>query len=112
MKKSISIIGLIMVLGGCNSSYSKAYSASDYEKNWPFPEQSQAIVNCKLKSFKGVKRPIVSVSLNGKSYGLNGAAHGVGGMVDARKVMAKSEWGTYKLGASSQWITDAVKNCK
>lgn len=85
---------------------------SDYGSSWPFTSHATAILSCEIRGFDGVDRPLITVRLGQVTYGLNGAAMGVGGYPDARTQMAKHpEYGTYELGATQDLINLAQKSC-
>ena len=90
----------------------KSVKSTDYGSGWPFPEHKIGTLKCRHEKFGGIKRPIITIILGGIEYGLNGAAKSKGGYVDARTAMAKSEWGTYKLGATNKIIKDGNKLCR
>jgi len=70
------------------------------------------MLDCKVKSFGGTRRPLVIIKLGGTWYGLNGAAMGVGGYPDSRSQMARHpEWGTYELGASGEFVKKGLEIC-
>ena len=60
-----------------------------------------------------VVRPMVAIKFNDKTYGLNGAALGVGGYADHRVWRKRNEWGYFGAGVSevSDWIERALDTC-
>lgn len=116
-KSTILITTSLILLASCSNDTENQeiwfdISESQYENAWPFPEYSTAKLSCQVETFGGVDRPLVLVQLGSTTYGLNGAAMGVGNYPDARTQMAKHpEYGTYELGATSTLIEQAQNNC-
>ncbi|NNC38727.1 MAG: hypothetical protein HKO02_14810 [Hyphomonadaceae bacterium] len=109
--KQIMFLAVLMTITGCSQAGSETISKEEYGADWPFPKFDSGILSCMNKKYSGVKRPLVTIRLDGIYYGLNGAAHGVGGYPDARDQMGKSEWGTYELGATSKIIERGMSQC-
>lgn len=81
--------------------------------DWPFKEQTEAVVSCKTAKVGRRTRPMVTISLEGVTYGLNGAAVGVGGYRDPDSLRKTDKWGQRTIGASviSDWIKRAIARC-
>jgi hypothetical protein len=58
----------------------QALFATDYAKAWPWPEYETGKLYCTDEKFGGVNRPLVLIELGETTYGLIGAAFGVGGV--------------------------------
>lgn len=92
--------------------------ARDYGDDWPFESYSSGIVTCRMQQFGSddgyhLDRPVVTIRLGQATYGLNGAAIGVGGYPDHKPLRKLDEWGNRSVGvnATSDWITKALANC-
>lgn len=88
-KSTILITTSLVLLASCSNDTENQevwldISESQYENAWPFPEYSTAKLSCQVETFGGVDRPLVLVQLGSTTYGLNGAAMGVGNYPDAR----------------------------
>jgi hypothetical protein len=62
----------------------QVYERKDYSADWPYPNHDKAIVRCVIRTFGSTDRPVVTVELSGREYGLNGAALGVGKFPDPK----------------------------
>lgn len=92
--------------------YSRTILSSEYGEDWPFPASIFGVLRCEQMTRNDVTRSLVTVQLEHRVYGLNGAAFGWGGYKDARTQMVKHpEWGTFELGASDRMISEALANC-
>lgn len=92
--------------------YSRPISATEYGKDWPFPNFPNGMLRCEHMTKDDVTRRLVSVELAYRVHGLNGPAIGWAGYSDARDLMAKHpEWGTFELGASDRMISEALAHC-
>ncbi|TPI58643.1 hypothetical protein FJ417_18645 [Mesorhizobium sp. B3-1-7] len=91
--------------------YTRPVTQEEFGSEWPFPAYRSGVLRCDLATMRGIKRPLVTIELAGKKYGLNGAAQDFG-FPDSRSQMAKHpEWGTYEAGASDDMIADALAEC-
>ena len=114
MKMILGAAIAALTLTACDSDPPAAeeVESSEYGADWPFPAFPEAQLRCETKSFGGVERPLVTIQLGEKIYGLNGAAMGVGGFPDSRTRMARHpEWGSYELGATSDLIKRGLELC-
>lgn len=67
-------------------------SNGEFGERWPFPDASSAVLKCYIHDHGPNAgnlrlRPIATVAVNGRTYGLNGAATGKLGFTDARAVL-------------------------
>jgi hypothetical protein len=92
--------------------------ARDYGDDWPFTAFTMGVVSCRVEqvgTYNGepVVRPMVTIKLDDKTYGLNGAALGVGGYADHRVWRKRNEWGYFGAGVSavSDWIDRSLDMC-
>lgn len=110
---SLVAIGQLLLLCTACGDQGTEVTKAQYGDEWPFPGFDKAIIRCERRAFGSVQRPLVTVDLGGRTYGLNGAAHGVGGYPDARTKMARHpELGHYQLGAASEFIRMGLELCK
>ena len=85
------------------SPASETVRAADYQASWPFGTHGTATILCRIHDFgrnagQYRYRPIVTIRLGNREYGLNGAAMGVGGYPDSRQFMPRdSITGTYQM---------------
>jgi hypothetical protein len=87
-------------------------SAKDYGAQWPFPAFSTAILRCTNFQKNGYTRPVITVELGGKVFGLNGAAQSFAGYPDAKTQMARDpRWGSYMLGATYEFLATGLEEC-
>lgn len=100
---------------------SQTVRATDYGATWPFGTHSAATIRCRIGDFgrsagQHRYRPIVTVKLGTREYGLNGAAMGVGGYPDSRQFMPRdSISGTYDMdqyGVHSDFLDMGLTLCK
>lgn len=113
--KRVLAFGVILAafaFGEAMSAPVAEVTRAQYGDRWPFPGAERATIRCERRTFGGVSRPLVTVVLGGRAYGLNGAAMGVGGYPDARTRMKRHpQWGTYELGATDEFIRMGLKLC-
>lgn len=87
-------------------------TASQYGTDWPYEAYTEGWISCHLKTFGNTKRPLVTIKLAGREYGLNGAAFGVGGYPNARQHLNRHpEFDHYLLGATTEFIQIGLKLC-
>lgn len=66
-----------------------------FEGDWPFVGDALTL-ECERKTFGGVERPVITVVIDGRRYGLNGAAAGIGGHDPVAQVRVRDpRLGTY-----------------
>jgi len=86
---------------------------SEYGTEWPYKDNDIAVLDCDNRKFGGVKRPVVTIFIGDKRYGLNGAAIGVGGYPDAKTLLSTHpEWGSLVIGASHKFLELGLTLCK
>ena len=84
----VAVVVIGVLLPGEDRGNDVIVTSAQYGGEWPFGEYRVGTVRCETRSFGGVNRPVVTVELGGRTYGLNGAATGVGGYPDALDVVA------------------------
>lgn len=110
--KALVVLALSAALSSPAFASPITLERENYGRQWPYPKYSSALLDCKVKSFGGTRRPLVIIKLGATWYGLNGAAMGVGGFPDSRSQMARHpEWGTYELGASDEFVEKGLEIC-
>jgi hypothetical protein len=108
----VQAICLSALCTACTGGSSIEVRSEEYGKEWPYPDFDKGEIRCVERSFGAVVRPLVVISLDGRDYGLNGAAFGVGGYPDARTLLKRHpEWGTYELGATHEFIQRGLDLC-
>lgn len=91
---------------------SETITVSEYGNQWPYTSYTSGVISCSNKTFGGTSRPIAIIKLGTTSYGLNGAAKGVGGFPDDRDLMKRdAATGLYELGASDKILRRALSLC-
>lgn len=89
-----------------------AVSAGEFGGDWPYPGFSIARINCGMVRFGDTTRPVMTIELGDRKYGLNGVASGIGGFPDSRSLMERDPVsGAYRLGATHQLIDIANEIC-
>ena len=69
----------------------------EYAERWPFSDYDEGVIRCRNQDFRLTTRPLVTIELGGTNYGLNGAAFGIGGYLDARQLLNRDpETGAYQ----------------
>lgn len=93
-------------------------AAHDYGDEWPFEGYSSGIVTCRTQQFGSddgyhQDRPVVTIRLGQTTYGLNGAAIGVGDYLDHKPLRKMDQWGNHSVGADpiGDWIKKAQADC-
>jgi len=84
-----------------------------FGSQWPYLKFNGATIRCVQRRFGNTLRPLVTIQLGEKIYGLNGVASGVGGYADSRALMSRDdESGTYQLGATGKLIAIGLEQCR
>lgn len=94
--------------------------ASSYGADWPFPPFDKATLSCKNtlvgSGSVSVSRPLATIELGGKIYGLNGAALGVGGYPDPKEFTPRDPYTTAYAGktaaVTAELLSMALNLCK
>lgn len=77
--------------------------------NWPYPNYTGGILYCQPY---GANRQIITITLGGKVYGLNGTAMSKGGYPKSQQVMKRDpEYGAYELGDADKLIAIGKSLC-
>ena len=100
-------VALLLVFA---SSKEVTFRASEYGAAWPYPGFTEATIDCHSRHFGGVVRPVVTVDLGGITYGLNGAALGVGGYPDPRPLEGPDR--AESLGVIHEMIQSGLTICR
>lgn len=85
----------------------------DFGEDWPYAESDEAFLRCIMVEFGANTnpRPVVTVEVNGKIYGVNGVAKGRLGLRDGRELLARGEYDEPVYKASHAFIERAISNC-
>jgi hypothetical protein len=95
------------------SENSRFVTKTSFGEKWPFPSEASAEIKCTQRRFDGINRPIVTIEIAGRTYGLNGAAMGAGGYPDFRVLLARDPAsGAYVLGATDKLIKMGLSLCR
>ena len=71
----------LLALASCSAASTQIVNASDY-KNWPYTSVDKITLECEKIQFGPALRPIATANIDGKIYGLNGAATGAADHTD------------------------------
>ena len=118
-KRSRIRIGSLAVVVAVGASLALAASgtgikvtALGYGTDWPFPAYDVGVIRCQNQDFGGVIRPVVTISLGGIQYGVNGAAMGVAGYPDVRTLLRTDPvTDAYVMGAISEFLRSGLELC-
>ncbi|RXF67205.1 SHOCT domain-containing protein [Hansschlegelia zhihuaiae] len=106
----IGTVLLVLILLGSGGGQT-VYKRDDYGSAWPYPSYDKATVRCEVKKFGSTDRPVATVELGGITYGLNGAARGIGAYPDPTPLEAFDQAAI--AGTRQKMIDDALaKLCR